>query len=276
MCELVRSSHTLGSPEIPVAFILKSLFYQKICEHPCDWSHTKSPSAHSRALGTTPDARFGSTNCMTTAGAALQCRSPRKFAERSQSQVVAVVRARNRLEPAENEPICDAVTHRNRVESLARPTACVATASSQMYLNQAENPTTEAKPDDKVVIIQNEDPVAVATNSGLDSPLDKRGKQPLPRRGRNKSAQGNALRKSAEPRVAPARTCRRRYLRRPGHLGPMPDDAFQARPAEACAACRRCPESAKNKPAQGDALRKRATPCGRVLLSPACNPGAVP
>jgi hypothetical protein len=39
-----------------------------------------------------------------------------------------------------------------------------------------ENPTTEAKSDEIVEMIYNEEPVAVAANSGLDSPLDKRGK----------------------------------------------------------------------------------------------------
>ena len=87
MCELVRSSHTLGSPVIPVAFILKSLFNQTICEHPCDWSHTKSPSAHSHALGTTPEARFGSKNG-SSGGSARTTRS-RRFGQSSEGRAKA-------------------------------------------------------------------------------------------------------------------------------------------------------------------------------------------
>jgi hypothetical protein len=41
-----------------------------------------------------------------------------------------------------------------------------------------EDPTSEANSDENVVIAQNEAPVAVAANSGVDSGLDKREQQP--------------------------------------------------------------------------------------------------
>jgi hypothetical protein len=111
MCEPVRRSHTLRSPERPVPFILKSLLRGNICHDPCDWSDPKSLSAHSPALRTTPEARVRSKNCTTTAGAALNCRSRRIFSERRQIQPVTVLRAGTGRQPAANEPICDAVTH---------------------------------------------------------------------------------------------------------------------------------------------------------------------
>jgi hypothetical protein len=43
-------------------------------------------------------------------------------------------------------------------------------------LPNPENPTTEANADEKVVIIQNEEPATVAANSSVHAPLDKRRK----------------------------------------------------------------------------------------------------
>ena len=82
------------------------------------------------------------------------------------------------------------------------------------------DPTTEAKRDENVAILENEAPFKVAANPAVNAPLDKRDMdkrdmQPLPRRGQNKSAQGNALPTSAEPRIAQARTCRLGRLRPP-------------------------------------------------------------
>ena len=45
-------------------------------------------------------------------------------------------------------------------------------------LRERENPTTEANGDENMVIIHNEEPVALASNPGLDSPLDKRDNLP--------------------------------------------------------------------------------------------------
>jgi hypothetical protein len=39
--------------------------------------------------------------------------------------------------------------------------------------DEPRNATREAKLDENMVIIQNEEPLAVAANSGVDSPLDK-------------------------------------------------------------------------------------------------------
>jgi hypothetical protein len=89
---------------------------------PCDRCDSKSRLADPSALRTTPEARFGSKNCTTTAGAELHCRSRPKFAEPSRSQAVTVPRAGTPLQPAENEPNCDAVTqvtHGNGTRSRA-------------------------------------------------------------------------------------------------------------------------------------------------------------
>jgi hypothetical protein len=85
-------------------------------------------------------------------------------------------------------------------------------------LRHPENPTSEAKYDATVVAIQNESPIAVAANSGIVSPLDKRDEPPC-------GAQGRSSADVSAPRVAQARTCRPRRLRA-RHLGPMPDEAF--------------------------------------------------
>jgi hypothetical protein len=52
-------------------------------------------------------------------------------------------------------------------------------------LGERENPTSEAKCDENVVTIQNEEPHAVAANPGLDRPLDKRDDPPCGAPGRS-------------------------------------------------------------------------------------------
>jgi hypothetical protein len=105
-------------------------------------------------------------------------------------------------------------------------------------LPHPENPTSEAKWIENMVIIQNEKPVAIAANSGRDSPLDKRGKPPCRAQGRPSAGL-----------AAPSRWA-------PGKTRPHAGRSFQARPAEACAACSRRPDGANtNQP--------RATPWGR-------------
>jgi hypothetical protein len=79
-------------------------------------------------------------------------------------------------------------------------------------LRERDNPTTEAKWNDNVVIIQNEEPVAVAANSGVDSPLDKRDKPPCGAPGRS----------SAHLSPPPPRA--------PGTPRPDAGPSFQARP----------------------------------------------
>jgi hypothetical protein len=102
-----------------------------------------------------------------------------------------------------------------------------------------EHPTSEAKWDENMEIIYNEEPVTVAANSGIDSPLDKRHKPPCETQGRS----------SADLPAPPPRA--------PETPRPHARRSFQARPAEARAATQPMPRSGQHKSAQASALRER-------------------
>jgi hypothetical protein len=162
---------------------------------PCDRCDSKSLLADPSALRTTPEARFRSKNCTTTAGAELDRRSRRIFSERRQIQPVTVLRAGTRRQPAENEPIGDAVTqadvpldkwHKPPCEAQGRLRADLsAGAPGTPRTPNPENPTTEANAHENAVTIQNEGPFAVPATWGLDSPLDKRVNPPCRAQGRS-------------------------------------------------------------------------------------------